>query len=1313
MRSDLVMTCVLLLIPAAASAQAPGNLLRNGDFQDDWITLLPENKNHHWCYASDLYHRRDFNPDGWNCQGSWQWQEADAPAGQRRLILHGPTGEITQRVNWVAIHDDRGREGFPDAGGFPGIKPQRSLRPLRLVRDLTFRVRVRGQGVPAKAGSLTLGFSPPGSAASAEPFGSTVPATVAASAPLPEGTFDWRWLEVKLPATAWLQAVEEKAGKDPKEKAVMSEQGPILPGTVGVGIRYQAKEGQIEVGQAELFEPGPASANLLPNGGFEGLSVQGYPVEWSQPAKYRYFPPGHYYIFNTWHNSRFPNRGPTAVDPLVTHAGKHSLRMIVAAGDEQAVSSGLVDLFQDRPRLIEAQAWVKTDRLCMLQLDAVNEKGQRLDGFNFIHKAPLSVGTNDWRLVRQVFRPREPVRSIRLMLCARGVNGYTLDDTGWQPQNNVCGTVWWDEVRLFEPESTTEELAARGVKPAPSPQVPSGVHLEKLDLGERLLGENFLHAVVVSPNYSGPCTLTWEFTSPSGKTSQVRSEPLKLQAGGQVPVRLPYLLTEPCPTAYTEYRGDLSLADGKGQLLGSSDIWFGTWTVPIDLELGALYLTPEQKQLVRLNLGLSAASMARLAKVRLEVVRRGTREVLRTTEIAATPAAITAQRQKIPIDLREDFRNLLLADLDVSFLPVQPFRDPQRNWLVRAVALDAAGKEVARAESPPFCRLAHEPAQPPIQTVTIKAGTLHVNGQPWLPWGAVYGHVPVFAGPADPGPGKYRDLSRLPAWGIYDRFTAAPYTRRDNDFNCMRYVAGSISDIKVVEKRWQEDNLICSTAFAVPHPVFSMEELHKQAGGKAKLDAYLDWCRKAPMVASVTPGIEEAFGLFQGATPAQLQGLEQVVNQLRQQTGKPVMVGHGGYWNRFEFEKVPFFDIFDPETEPLYPANLHTDLTPLLGRSSKKSEKTIWLRPQMYEDVPYERWRFHVHVELMRGARGWQVAHGPGDASLFRGLHGELEFLKPILVSPDAVPAVTSEPPLEHWSRRHSGKLYVMAATTRGMGLGHWRTIDEAGGSVGRPRVTEAAHEHRDEANAYAIGQAPESGPSIHGVQYLPLAQAWPAGTRLVQWVRLDPRARPSNLVVLVKADGRWTHAASWGKFDTGLLKRPEMAYWFLNSFYRHAKGFLGWDTQLVERSRVYLPARSIDQGALPAAGSWVRLELPLDKIGAADNLLDGVGFWHEGGRVFWGRTSLVAPDGKETIIWGDALHLPAEQLARTRIRVPGLKAGTKVRVLFEDRELRAEDGGFVDDFRGQDLYQRFGGGPGVGYGDAPVALHLYEIPLP
>ena len=43
------------------------------------------------------------------------------------------------------------------------------------------------------------------------------------------------------------------------------------------------------------------------------------------------------------------------------------------------------------------------------------------------------------------------------------------------------------------------------------------------------------------------------------------------------------------------------------------------------------------------------------------------------------------------------------------------------------------------------------------------------------------------------------------------------------------------------------------------------------------------------------------------------------------------------------------------------------------------------------------------------------------------------------------------------------------------------------------------------------------------------------------------------------------------------------------------------------------------------------------------------------------------------------------------------------------DREVKAADGFFVDDCRGHDLYQRFGGESTTGCGE-PVAVQIYEI---
>src|SRR5262249_59123647 len=83
---------------------------------------------------------------------------------------------------------------------------------------------------------------------------------------------------------------------------------------------------------------------------------------------------------------------------------------------------------------------------------------------------------------------------------------------------------------------------------------------------------------------------------------------------------------------------------------------------------------------------------------------------------------------------------------------------------------------------------------------------------------------------------------------------------------------------------------------------------------------YLTFIKNAPMVVAVSPGPEEAFGWFSGMPPAQLAKVKADADPLRQGTGKPVMVGHGGYWNRLEFEKAPLYDIYHPETEPIYPA---------------------------------------------------------------------------------------------------------------------------------------------------------------------------------------------------------------------------------------------------------------------------------------------------------------------------------------------------------------------------------------------------------
>jgi hypothetical protein len=1296
-----VIECFVICLALAgvayrAGAEEAANLLRNADFQDDWMTALPENQTLHWSYLPTFANRRDFNPDGWSLHGSWHWLDADEPAGGRRLIVEGPKAEIRQRVNWVAVNDDRKLEGFPDAGGFPNFAVVRSGAPVSVVRDLTFRVRLKGVDLPPDAAKIEIALAPPGNVSSGDPLGTLVSPTVTSATSVPAGNFDWRWFEVRLAARDWLAAAASTNAE---------QSNATLPATVAVTIRYQAPAGRIEIERAELTAAEPTAPNLLTNGGFEDADGDGTPSGWSRAEKYTYFPPGLYYLFNSWHNTGFANRGAPALDALIVHSGRRSLRMPLLAGDELAVSSAPIALNQKEARLIEASVWVKTDRVNEMQIDARDEKGGRLDGFDFISKAPSSIGTNEWRLVRQVFRPRDPVQSLTLVLAGRGANGYTLGGTSQQPQNNVAGTIWWDDARVFEPESSTADLAARGVKPIDAGTSSAALHLAQLDSGERLLGENRLSAIVANPGDAQRLALRWQITSASGRTTAFHSAVAEVPAQGEKRIELSYTLDETVAPPYRESRGTLSLERENGEPIASTEIPFAQWTVPIDLRLGALYLRPEQSQLVRLNLGLSRAAMTKLRAVRLEIIRKATNETVATQEVAATPAAIAAQRDRIPSALRGDFGNLLLADVDVSKLPVEPFVGAERRWFVRATAIGVDGKTIAAVDSAPFCRQAHDSAPDPVHSVAVRKNLLFVNDRPWMPWGGIYGFVPQYDGPADPGSG-YRNLHELPEWSVYDGFTSKPYNRRDNDLDALRYVPASIADGKVrteVERQWNEDRLYAATYFLGPPPGdFSWDALAAKAGGAERLEDALRFASRAPMIVSTGPGFEELFGAFHAATPDELRALESLVRSLREKTAKPVMVGHGGAWNRFELEKVPFFDIFDPETEPLYPADLHTDLWPLIAGH----DQTIWLRPQLYESVPYERWRFHTFVELMRGARGWQMAHGPGDASLLRGLHGEVRLLEPAAYSSDPGPAIDISPPIEHWSRRAAGTTYLIAATTHAHTFGRWRWSDESS-PYGRVRTSDASIPSPAAENALdRIAESAQPGWIVHGVDCLPSARRWKSGTKLVQWLRLDPADPPKGVALLVRAEARWSTAFQWGETQLDQVRGDAtLGYWFLRHFHRNAVGFIGYDGKGLDRSLGYVPQGVRSVGALPAAGEWTKLEAEIP----ANTTVDGVAFLQRGGRVSWGRSSLHASDGGEEVLWGDTIGFPAEELRHARISVSGLPAGSNVRALFEDRTITAAAGYFEDDFRGQDLYQRHGGGDG--YGDTPVALHVYEIP--
>ena len=110
------------------------------------------------------------------------------------------------------------------------------------------------------------------------------------------------------------------------------------------------------------------------------------------------------------------------------------------------------------------------------------------------------------------------------------------------------------------------------------------------------------------------------------------------------------------------------------------------------------------------------------------------------------------------------------------------------------------------------------------------------------------------------------------------------------------------------------------------------------------------------------------------------------------------------------------------------------------------------------------------------------------------------------------------------------------------------------------------------------------------------------AGDKLVAYVYLDPSNMPSQIMLQWAEGGSWEHRAYWGANN------------------------LPWGIDGTN-SRRYM-------GPLPAAGSWVKLEVPANLVGLEGLTLHGMAFSMWGGRATWDRA------GKTSFEWLVSDHL-------------------------------------------------------------------------
>ena len=1284
----LVGGCWLCFALGAQAQTWSGNMAVNPGFEEDFVN--PDGEGAVLSFKGDWYYNQtDGLPDYWafakneDNQGSWERLTDNPRSGQ--YCMRMTAGATATRAYKVAATETGG-------GSWGGAQASviASQRPEQFPRSVRASAWCRG------GGRITLSYGG---------------AVQEAAAPQGGG---WQKVEVVIPA----------AGQKPGSHNDMS----------------LTLTGPGDFDDVLLQEDLAGSPNLLPNGTFEQLT-DGFPAGWSQQRKYTWMGPT-YYIWTDWYHFHQPNRGEVAADSLITHSGRTSLRFDVMPGDEKLVEGPEIVLNQDAPRLIEIGAMVRADRVMLIDLRAVDENGVDLPCVRPRHpevkatpgqrsmtpSALYGNGTFGWRYVRKFFAPRnnQPIKSVRARLCARGFNGFAPDDGGTRHYCLTSGTVWWDDVRVVERESTAQQLAARGAKFAPelSIAVPPA-QAEEIELGDRLVGPD---AVRMRVETIGDVSFRLTRTLPDGVTQTTTAKP---DANGNVV--LPY--ETPAPVGDFEKPAFLEITALRGEnVVGATKVSYYTWPVVADFDFERHLNYPNENPVVTtINLGVTEALIGRTERVDLVLTRVRDDSPIATQTISDLPKALSTVPTGGAYTVHvADHTNLIVADLDLSRLKVWPQDEPTLDTYVHLRALDGAGNLIFEASSQPIGRVQafDRGRMELIRTVEVRKedGAVVINGKPTFLTGGTHQNARLSHGP--------RELALYGFRG--HRLTGGEMEKGFDTF-------------WGAHKLWQlQTKPVAGAGTTAIHTELSEEQL---AALKAVVDA-----GKHLNVVSYNTGGWEAVLWDRSKWPAHYASNDVI----RQMTGRLIAISTSGAYNAWEFESDnPWYDINHAETEMWGPMDFNTIYTPHVNRRAPEGKVSTWVYlPQLYDNHPYERYRFETYENIIRGSAGVSMIQGIGDPTFHRGICGELRYLAGPLYSLEPAPAVTITPDLSKKVSRYQDKLYILATNAGAIRIGEWRWHAEQ-------KATGQASHDGDSRNS--TWRNP-NGWSLHGFRGDPVGGKAPliqAGDRIVQYVWIDPDNTPDCIVFGIRGDGKFAHNVTLGDFDflqfvadaTNMFFYTELnhsvwhhvGHYFDKAAEARARLIMGdaYGDQVRASSdtqhkwvtdNIYKANHFTSLGEVPAAGQWRRIEVAAEQVGLVGTLVDGFCFAAKNGRALWDHTALVR-DGEEIVVFSeDAMGIPPAELEQVTVNVPGVPDGTRVKVLFEERTLTVQDGKFTDNFVGVNTYGREWAGvegdnfaymPGRGnhdfrelvtllpsgygydYNNGKTCVHIYEIALP
>ncbi len=1275
----------LLGTPGSARAQQDtgwtGNMARNPGFEEDFVNLHGEG--HVLSFRGDWYYnQRDLIPDYWDLKGAWSWQKTAPRSGRYSLKLDkGATA--SQRFVRAITEEGGGAWGGSVIKAIPMPKDEEA----RFAQPWRVSVWCRNGGTVA----LNCGKK-----------------TVTGQA-RPDG--QWHQVMVELPAT--------EVGP-PNAPAVVTLQGPG------------------EFDDVVIQEKLPAAPNLAPNPSFEKLDKDGTVASWKRQGRYRAIGPT-YYVWTDWNHFFRENRGAVVADPLIAHSGKQSLRFDVPPGEEKYVESDLIILNQEKPHVIEVGAYVRADRINLIDVRCVDEEGvympacrarqpENQQGGTFL----FGNGTFGWRYVRKFFGTPHgrAVKGIRVRLCARGMNGHTLDDGGTRSYAMATGTVWWDDVRVMERTTGAASLQARGVKVAPPEQVAPGLltHAD-IDLGQRFFGENALTYSFVNNGQGGTFQLRLTTTLPDGKPVTTTSPAVRIEQGKPGTLKVPYLLNGLAGELEKQGRLRLELLR-DGQPSAEASYAFNTWPVVVDIDVSRHYNLPAENPVtVALNFGVADATLARVKRLELQLYRPSDNKVLATQTFTDLPAAFAKTIAELPRKKEDSYEfnlptpawwvdrtNLIITQFDLTPLKIWPHDQPTRDTVVLVRGLDTNGDTLIYQQSDPFCRMEAPPKQAPIKSVKIREdGMVLINGEPRYLTGATHQSIRTVHTPPL--------IAQLGLRG-----------HRLTQGMTFQQVADIWDKLNLYSLQLRPANKIDGTS-----PIIDLDPKKRQ-----EFEAFVNASGLRNVVSINTGGWEASIN---PDDVAKVQTHKALNDWLRKLTGRPVAISTSGAYNAWWIPKLSFYDINHAETEMWGPMDFNVIFTPYMKRLRKEPTAWVYL-PQLYDNHPFERYRFETYENIIRGSAGVSMIQGIGDPTFNRGLAGELRYLEKRLNSLEPAPKVTLAPPISHKIARHQGKTYLLATNAGPIQVGDWKW------NTALKQSGRASHEG-DSLNTMWFRPG---GVRIHGFRGLPMPPLIQKGDKIVQYVWVDPKETPEWVMLAVRGDGRFAHNVVLGKWDFAKFRADygnvlmyselehsvwhEINYVMDEATHARAVKVMGkaWADGIKKaadagRAKVdqvaYQAEHFHNTGPLPQAGAWVRIELDADKFGLVGKLVDGFAYLTKNGRALWDYTALERGGKVVQVFCEDTVGIDRALLKKVRINVPGLKKGTKVRALFEDRVLIADEGGFFDDFEGVDTYGHEAGGvigdmfgfvkdedrelprmipSGYGYNYGPTAVHIYEI---